>query len=31
LVLDVPLAQVPFLPVPQDQILVVSAGVASWL
>ena len=31
MVLDVPRSQVPSLPVPQDQILVVAAGAASWL
>lgn len=31
LVLDVPPAQVPSLPVPQDQVLVVTAGAARWL
>jgi broad specificity phosphatase PhoE len=31
LVLDLPPSQVPTLPVPQDQILVVSAGGARWL
>jgi broad specificity phosphatase PhoE len=31
LVVDIPPAQVPSLPVPQDQILVISAGRANWL
>jgi probable phosphoglycerate mutase len=31
LVFDIPRAQVPTLPVPQDQVLVVAAGTASWL
>ena len=31
LVLDMPPSQVPNLPVPQDQVLVVSAGLANWL
>jgi probable phosphoglycerate mutase len=31
LVLEMPRAQVPTLPVPQDQILVVQAGAASWV
>ena len=31
LALDIPPAQVPSLPVPQDQVLVVSAGAVNWL
>ncbi|MET0192326.1 MAG: histidine phosphatase family protein [Hyphomicrobiaceae bacterium] len=31
LALDIPPAQVPTLPVPQDQVLVLSAGAARWL
>lgn len=31
IVLDLPTVEVPFLPVPQDKVLVIKAGSAAWL